>query len=133
MSVDFSGPFEPDIDGNTHALVGVEVVTSKGFVGLQQTRSAADTLESLRDFEADLKSCAADSSVGIAEFTNPIPRTQLRCHDHGVTLVKETSRGLARNLVRLKPDISFRDHRLILSGPTKLSFVSGNILLWFPQ
>jgi hypothetical protein len=65
--------------------------------------------------------------------TNPIPRTQLRCHDHGVTLVKQTSRGLARNLVRLKPDISFRDHRLILSGPTKLSFVSGNILLWFPQ
>ena len=68
MSVDFSGPFEPDVDGNTQALVGVEVVTSKGFVGLQQTRSAADTLESLKDFEADLKSCAADSSVSIAEF-----------------------------------------------------------------
>ena len=68
VSVDFSGPCEPDIDGNTQALVGVEVVTSKGFVGLQQTRSAADTLESPRDFEADLKSCAADSSVGIAEF-----------------------------------------------------------------
>ena len=49
MSVDCSGPFEPDVDGNTQALVGVEVVTSKGFVGLQQTRSAADTLESLRD------------------------------------------------------------------------------------
>ena len=62
MSVDCSGPFEPDVDGNTQALVGVEVVTSKDFVGLQQTRSAADTLESLRDFEADLKSCAADSN-----------------------------------------------------------------------
>ena len=68
VSVDFSGPFEPDVDGNTQALVGVEIVTSKGFVGLQHTRSAADTLESLKDFEADLKSCAADSSVGIAEF-----------------------------------------------------------------
>ena len=68
MSVDFAGPFEPDIDGNTQSLVGVEVVTSKGVVGLQQTRSAADTLESLKDFEADLKSCAADSSVSIAEF-----------------------------------------------------------------
>ena len=34
VSVDFSGPFEPDVDGNTQALVGVEVVTSKGFVGL---------------------------------------------------------------------------------------------------
>ena len=56
------------IDGNTQALVGVEVVTSKGFVGLQHTRSVADTLESLEDFEADLKSCAADSSVGIVEF-----------------------------------------------------------------
>ena len=68
VSVDFSGPFEPDVDGNTQALVGVEVVTSKGFVGLQQTRSAADTLESLKDFEADLKACAADPSVGIVEF-----------------------------------------------------------------
>ena len=35
---------------------------------LQHTRSSADTLESLKDFEADLKSCAADSSVSIAEF-----------------------------------------------------------------
>ena len=32
-------------------------------MGLQQTRSAADTLESLKDFESDLKSCAADPSV----------------------------------------------------------------------
>jgi hypothetical protein len=53
-SVDFSSPFEPDIDGDTHALVGVEVVTSKDFVGLQQTRSAADTLESLRDLRLTL-------------------------------------------------------------------------------
>ena len=52
----------------THSLVGVEVVTSKGFVGSQHTRSSADTLESLADFEADLKSCGADSSVGIVEF-----------------------------------------------------------------
>ena len=37
-------------------------------MGLQQTRSAADTLESLKDFESDLKSCAADPSVGIVEF-----------------------------------------------------------------
>jgi hypothetical protein len=57
VSVGFSGPFEPDDDGNTLALVGVEVITSKGFVGVQQTRSAADTLESLRDFEADLNPC----------------------------------------------------------------------------
>ena len=68
VSIDFSGPFEPDVDGNTQALVGVEVVTSKGCVGLQHTRSAADTLESLKDVESDLKSCAADPSVGIAEF-----------------------------------------------------------------
>ena len=68
VSVDFSGPFEPDVDGNTQALVGVEVVTSKGVVGLQQTRTAADTLESLTDFESDLKSCVVDPSVGIAEF-----------------------------------------------------------------
>ena len=68
VSADFSGPFEPDVDGNTQAFIGVEVVTSKGFVGLQLTRSAADTLESLKDFESELKSCAADPTVEITEF-----------------------------------------------------------------
>ena len=32
VSVDFFGPFEPDVDGNTQALVGVEVVTSKSLI-----------------------------------------------------------------------------------------------------
>ena len=68
ISGDFSGPFEPDVDGNTQAFVGVEVVSSKGFVGLQQSRSASDTLESIKSFESELKSCAADPSVGIVEF-----------------------------------------------------------------
>ena len=70
VSVDFSGPFEPEVDGNTQALIGVEIESSKGFVGLQETRSAADTLESVKDFERELtrKSCAADPSVGIVEF-----------------------------------------------------------------
>ena len=33
VSVDFSGPLEPDVDGNKLAPVGVEVVTPKDFVG----------------------------------------------------------------------------------------------------
>jgi hypothetical protein len=68
VSVVFLGPFEPDVDGFTQALIGVELESSKGFVGLQETRSAADTLESIRDFESELKSCSSDPSVGIVEF-----------------------------------------------------------------
>ena len=68
VSADFSGPFDPDVDGNTQAFIGVDLESSKGFVGLQQSRSAADTLESVKHFEAELKSCAADPSVGIVEF-----------------------------------------------------------------
>ena len=47
ISGDFSGPFEPDVDGNTQAFVGVEVESSKGFVGLQQSRSALTLLRVL--------------------------------------------------------------------------------------
>ena len=65
VSVDFFGPFDPDVDVD---LVGVEVIISKGIVWLQQTGSAADALESLKDLESDLESCASDPSVGIAEF-----------------------------------------------------------------
>ena len=32
VSLDSSGPFERDVDGDTQAHVGVEVVTAKGFV-----------------------------------------------------------------------------------------------------
>ena len=39
VSCDFSGPFDPDVDGFTLALVVVEVRSSKGFVGLQTSRS----------------------------------------------------------------------------------------------
>ena len=34
VSAVFSGPFEPDVDGFTQALIGVELESSKGFVGL---------------------------------------------------------------------------------------------------
>ena len=44
VSVVFSGPFEPEVDRNTFGLVGVELESSKEFVGLPQSRSAAYTL-----------------------------------------------------------------------------------------
>ena len=52
---DFSGRHEPDIDGRTWAYVGVEVETGYRFVGLQDDRSAANTLVSLKQFECELK------------------------------------------------------------------------------
>jgi hypothetical protein len=68
VSVDFSGPFEPDVDGNNFGLIGVELESSKGFVGLQQSRSASDTRNIIKDFESELRSCSANPNVGIVEF-----------------------------------------------------------------
>ena len=75
ISREFSGPFEPDVDGNTQAFVGVEIVSPKGFVGLQLSRSALDTLESIKSFESELKSCAAGPSVGIVEFHHDVDKS----------------------------------------------------------
>jgi len=40
ISVDFTGPFEPDVDGHKFALVGVEIASSLGFVALHTDRTA---------------------------------------------------------------------------------------------
>jgi hypothetical protein len=62
---DFSGKHEPCIDGYTYAYVGVEVGSGYGYVGLQNSRSATDTVESVKRFESELKQVSGDSSVGI--------------------------------------------------------------------
>ena len=63
VSCDFSGPFDPDVDGFTLALVVVEVRSSKGFVGLQTSRSASETLMSLKQCESELIQAAAGTSA----------------------------------------------------------------------
>ena len=55
ISVDLTGPHEPDVDGNTFALVAVEIASSKGGVYLQTDKTAASCLESIKQFESDLK------------------------------------------------------------------------------
>jgi hypothetical protein len=71
VGCDFTGPFDPDVDGLTLALVVVEVRSSKGFIGLQTSRSASDTLVSLKQCESELIQAAAGTSAHgdrIAEF-----------------------------------------------------------------
>jgi len=68
ISVDYTGPFEPDVDGNRFALVGVEVASSKGFVGLHTNRTAVQGLESIKQFESNLKQASSDPNQHITEF-----------------------------------------------------------------
>ena len=62
---DFSGKHEPDIDGFVYAYIGVEIESGYGFVALQYSRSATDTLVSIRAFECQLKRVSGDTRVGI--------------------------------------------------------------------
>ena len=55
ISSDFFGKHGPGIDGNVWAYIGVEVESGYGFVRLQESRSAADTLVSIKLFECELK------------------------------------------------------------------------------
>ena len=54
LAGDFSGPHPPSVDGQTYAFIGVESTTSWGFVWLQNSRSATDTLVSLKEFVRQL-------------------------------------------------------------------------------
>jgi hypothetical protein len=51
VSGDFSGPHPTDVDGNVYAFVGVEMAHSVGAVLLQKSRSALDTLCSIKAFQ----------------------------------------------------------------------------------
>ena len=54
LAGDFSGPHTPSVDGHTYAFIGVESTSSWGFVWLQSSRSAVDTLVSLKEFVRQL-------------------------------------------------------------------------------
>ena len=62
---DFSGPHEPDVDGNDQAYVGVEMEHGYGYVGLQESRSSRQTLDSMLSFESELKQVSRDVGSGI--------------------------------------------------------------------
>ena len=62
---DFSGKHAPNIDGFVYACIGVEVESGYGLVALQYSRSATDTLVSIRAFECQLKRVSGDTRVGI--------------------------------------------------------------------
>ena len=54
LAGDFSDPHPPSVDGQTYAFIGVEFAISWGFVWLQNSRSATDTLVSLKEFVRQL-------------------------------------------------------------------------------
>ena len=62
---DFSGPHEPDVDGNVQGYVGVEMGSGYGYVGLQESRSASHTLESIKQLEVELKVVSGEPDRGI--------------------------------------------------------------------
>ena len=62
LAGDFSGPHEPGVTGAKQALVLVECTHGYGYVGLQASRSASESLESLKEFERELKSLGLEGS-----------------------------------------------------------------------
>jgi hypothetical protein len=64
LAGDMSGPHDPGVTGSTWAFVGVEIISKYGFVALQESKSAADTLDSLKDFTREVKHLArADTKI----------------------------------------------------------------------
>ena len=68
LAGDFSGPHPPCVDGQTFAFIGVESTTSWGFVWLQTSRSAADTLVSLKEFVRQLRVAAGPVAQPIVSW-----------------------------------------------------------------
>ena len=48
LACDFSGPHPPSVGGQTYAFIRAESTTSRDSLGLQSSRSANDTLVSLK-------------------------------------------------------------------------------------
>ena len=68
ISGDFTGPHDPDCDGFRSAFVGVEIGSSKGHVGLQETQGAKETLTSIKQFESNLKRLSDDPDKEVVSF-----------------------------------------------------------------
>ena len=68
LQSDFSGPHAQDIDGHTQVYVGVDASTGYGYVGLLKSRSASETLESIKTFESELKQHSGDPDRRVVGF-----------------------------------------------------------------
>ena len=63
LSGDLTGPHEPGVTGSKWAFVGVEITSKYGCVGLQQSKSAPNTLESLKEFVREVESLAREGAT----------------------------------------------------------------------
>jgi hypothetical protein len=62
-----SGPHEPGVTGSTWGFVGVEITSKYGFVALQKSKSAPNTLDSLKDFVREIEHKSREGA-SIAEW-----------------------------------------------------------------
>ena len=61
LGIDYAGPFDPDVDGNTYALVGVEVGhTNYGMVELQKDRTSAGASKGVKAMLRELHTIGPD-------------------------------------------------------------------------
>ena len=54
LAGDMSGPHEPGVYGSRWAFVGIEIMSKYGYVGLQDSKGASETLDSLKEFEREV-------------------------------------------------------------------------------
>ena len=81
ISSDFSGKHEPGIDGNVWVYIGVEVESGYGFVRLQESRSAADILVSIKFFECELKQVSGSHNWQVVHHHHHHHDKSFRQHD----------------------------------------------------
>jgi len=56
LGIDYLGPFEPDLDGNSYALIGVDARTNYGMVRLVPNKDADTTRDAVMDMRRELRS-----------------------------------------------------------------------------
>ena len=65
---DFSGPHEMDVSGNRFSQMIVDLDSGWGHVGLQETRTANDTLDTIKDMQVMMRSESGGKAESLAQF-----------------------------------------------------------------
>ena len=68
VKVDLTGPYDPGVTDSTWALVGVHEESDWGYVGLQQSKSAAENLVSTQSLEVQLRADCVGRAEPVARF-----------------------------------------------------------------
>ena len=68
ISIDFTGPHTEGVAGGKYALVGVELEHDWGYVGIQNDRTASNTLKSIQDLECEIKNDSGNHDIGIVSI-----------------------------------------------------------------